>query len=213
MTTAQRFNARLEVADLALARGGRLIVADASFDLAPGETVLLNGPNGAGKTSLLRAVAGLLPIAAGRVSVFHGAAREPAGLKSQCVYVGHADGVKSAMTGAEHLRFWSALYGAPDDRIEDAIAAFDLGAFAAARAGALSAGQRRRLGLARLVISGKPLWLMDEPTAAIDDAAADRLVALIKTHMAAGGGALIATHDKIAIGARVLRIEAAGGWP
>lgn len=192
----------LDISNLAVARGGRRIVEGASFKLASGEALLLKGANGAGKTSLLRAIGGLLPAADGKVRI-NGAAGAGA-LRAACIYQGHLDGVKSAQTGREHLQFWAALYGAPQSRIDDAIEAFDLGAFLDLRASALSAGQRRRLGLARLVLSGKPIWLLDEPTAQIDAASADRLVALIGRRLAGGGAAIVATHDRIALVARTL---------
>lgn len=214
MTEIHRHRVGLEAAGLALDRGGRRVVADVALSLAPGEAALLKGANGAGKTTLLRALAGLLPLAAGSV-LLTGAddaadSRSPAARRGACIYAGHADGVKAAMTGAEHLRFWAALYGAPGARAEAAVAAFGLSEFLRRRAGALSAGQRRRLGLARIVISGKPIWLLDEPTAAVDSGSAARILELIAQHREAGGAALIATHDRLALpGARAFVIGAA----
>jgi len=192
------FAARLEVEGLSVARGGALIVRAAAFSVNSGGGAILRGVNGAGKTSLLRAIAGLLPIASGSVSVIcQGKVyRDAADRRMSAVYCGHGDGVKSAMTGIEHLRFWRALYGAPRQRIDGAIGAFDLAAFLERPALHLSAGERRRLGLSRLLIAEKPLWLLDEPTAAIDAASADRLSTLIASHRARGGIVLVATHDK-----------------
>lgn len=213
MSGARTFQTGLEAAGVALDRGGRRIVEGVRLSLAPGETTLLKGANGAGKTTLLRALAGLLPIATGSVRVTNaGAAGDdsPAARRAACIYAGHADGVKAAMTGAEHLNFWTALYDAPKARTEAAVAAFDLAAIVSRRAGALSAGQRRRLSLARVVISGKPVWLLDEPTAAVDGASAARILDLLDVHRNTGGAALIATHDRLSIdGARVCIIEAA----
>jgi heme exporter protein A len=114
------------------------------------------------------------------------------------------------MTGAELLEFWRALYGAPSARADRAVAAFDLGGFLDRRAGALSAGQRRRLGLARIVISGKAIWLLDEPMAGVDAGSAARILNLMKAHRASGGAAMVATHDSLALAdARACVIAAA----
>jgi heme exporter protein A len=207
VTGEPRFKTELTVEDLVVARGGRPVVAGASFRLKAGETLLLKGPNGAGKTSLLRALAGLLP-ARGAMRVAPAASRGAQALREAAIYVGHLDGVKAAMTGAEHLRFWSRLHAGGPQRIDEASRAFDLGGFVGARAGAMSAGQRRRLGLARLILSGKPIWLLDEPTAAMDAASAERLVATVAAHNAQGGAAIVATHEKFALSARALHVSA-----
>jgi heme exporter protein A len=189
------------------------VLAGASLSLAPGELALLKGPNGAGKTSLLRALAGLLPLAAGRVRVTGPGVEAPdhsAARRRHCIYAGHADGVKAAMTGGEHLAFWRDLYRAAPARLDAAVAALDLDSFVQRRAGALSAGQRRRLGLARLLVSDKPVWLLDEPTAALDATSAARILDLLAAHARAGGAALIATHDRLALAeARAYAVEAA----
>lgn len=208
MSGAGRFDVGLGAADLAIARGGRVVLDGVSFELAPGETLLLKGPNGGGKTSLLRTLAGLLAPASGAVRL-SGERAADSELRAAAVYAGHADGVKATMTGAEHLRFWGRLYDGGATRINEAVAALDLGAFVGERASAMSAGQRRRLSLSRVVISGKSIWLLDEPTAAMDAAASARLVTLIEAHNKAGGAAIIATHDKLAITGRTLLIEAA----
>jgi len=191
------FSTGLSVADVAVSRGGRRIVEGASFTLRPGEALLMRGPNGSGKTTLLRAVAGLAAIEGGEARLIREGADETgeSARRAAIIYCGHANSVKAAMSGRQNLRFWTALYNAPADRIDAAIDAFDLGAFVAAPAGALSAGQRRRLGLARLVISGRPLWLLDEPTAAVDVASSARLSGVIAAHRARGGAVIVATHD------------------
>lgn len=212
MSGTRLYSTSLSVKDVAVDRGGRRICEGASFDLAPGEALMMRGPNGSGKTTLLRALSGLAPIAVGDVRLAsngEGDASEGA-RRSAIIYCGHANSVKAVMTGRQNLRFWTALYDAPGKRVEEAIDAFDLSAFIAAPAGALSAGQRRRLGLARLVISGKPLWLLDEPTAAIDVDSAARLAGVIGEHRRHGGAVIVATHDGMAIdGARTIHIKAA----
>lgn len=179
----------LEFCGVAVMRGGRPVVQHASFTLRPGEILLVRGPNGAGKTTVLRAAAGLLPVAEGAIDA------SGADLKAATVYCGHADGVKGAMTARENLAFWSALYGAPAALIDAALAAFDLAALAEFPAAILSAGQRRRLGLSRLAVANRPIWLLDEPMASMDAASAARLCDLVERHCAAGGSALVATHD------------------
>jgi heme exporter protein A len=197
VTAGSNFSIGLVVTGVAVDRGGKRICEGASFTLAPGEALMMRGPNGAGKTTLLRALAGLAPIAVGEARLT-GAGEESSGESARrgaIVYCGHANSVKAALSGRQNLKFWSAMYSAPAERMDEAIAAFDLDAFVSALAGTLSAGQRRRLGLARLVISGKPLWLLDEPTAAIDVASASRLSAVIGAHRARGGAVIVATHD------------------
>lgn len=172
----------LKVSDLALARGGIPVLEGLSFVLAPGEVLVLRGPNGSGKTTLLRSVAGLQPPLSGQIET------PPESL----VYAGHADGIKATLTVAENLNFWAQVYGNAD--ISPALAAFDLGGLAERPAGALSAGQKRRLGLARLLVTGREIWILDEPTVSLDAAAVAMFADAVRAHLAGGGSALIATH-------------------
>lgn len=172
----------LRVSDLALARGGIPVLEGLSFTLAPGEALVLRGPNGSGKTTLLRSLAGLQPPLSGQIDV-------PA---ERLVYAGHADGIKATLTVTENLNFWAQVYGKTD--ISRAITAFDLAALATRPAGALSAGQKRRLGLARLLVTGRAIWMLDEPTVSLDAAAVALFVNAVRAHLAEGGSALIATH-------------------
>jgi len=182
----------LTVQDLSCARGGLPILDRLSFDLNAGEVVQIVGPNGIGKTTLLRTLAGLQPPRAGRI-----AAPEDA-----IAYGGHADGLKTQLTAAENLRFWAGIYGATG--VAEALAAFDLTGLAERRAQDLSAGQKRRLGLARLLVAGRPIWMLDEPTVSLDAASVGLFAAAIRRHLDAGGAALIATHLDLGLAARRL---------
>lgn len=172
----------LTVTDLAVARGGLPVLEGVSFELPAGRALILRGPNGIGKTTLLRTIAGLQPPLSGIVS-----ARPEA-----MAYAAHADGLKGALTVAENLRFWASIYGTGD--ISPALAAMNLDSLAARPAQALSAGQKRRLGLARLLVTGRPLWLLDEPTVSLDTASVALFARAVAAHLAGGGSALIATH-------------------
>jgi heme exporter protein A len=172
----------LRVTDLACARGPAQILAGVNFAVAQGEALILRGPNGAGKTTLLRTLAGLTPPLAGRIDA------DPDAI----AYAAHADGLKAALSVAENLAFWAAVFGTT--RTEAAIEAFNLGPLLDRRAGEMSAGQKRRLSLARLLVTGRPIWCLDEPTVSLDVEAVARFAKAVKTHLAGGGSAIIATH-------------------
>ena len=172
----------LSVENLGVARGGIAILEGVSFCLRAGEALVLRGPNGAGKTTLLRTVAGLQPPQAGHISLDRDA----------MAYAGHADGLKSSLTVAENLRFWAEVFGTSD--ISSVLTAYDLLPLADRRAGNLSAGQKRRLGLARMLVTGRAVWVMDEPTVSLDTTATALFAAAVKRHLDAGGMALLATH-------------------
>ncbi|HET9067023.1 MAG TPA: heme ABC exporter ATP-binding protein CcmA [Amaricoccus sp.] len=184
----------LTVTDLSCTRGGRLILDRVSFRLAPGETLVLRGPNGAGKSTLLRALAGLLP-ASGRIEL-DGRALGREARAEAVAYAGHLDAIKPQLTVAENLAFWARLFGGDP---APALAAFELGPLAARPAHLCSAGQKRRLGLARLLVASRAVWLLDEPTVALDSGAVARLLACLGAHAARGGIAIIATHVPLAV--------------
>lgn len=186
----------LRITDMAVPRGGVPVLEGVSLALDSGEALVLRGPNGIGKTTLLRAVAGLQPALGGRVE----AAPE------SVVYAGHADGIKAALTVTENLRFWAQVFGAKD--ISRAIETFGLAPLARRQAGALSAGQKRRLGLARLLVTGRPVWLLDEPTVSLDTEAVSMFAGAVRDHLSGGGAALIATHIDLGLPkARILDLS------
>ena len=168
----------LRVVDLACTRAGRPVLAGLGFELAAGEALLLRGPNGAGKSTLLRALAALLP-ATGRIEL-DGQPLDADTAPERVAYAGHLDAIKPQLTVAENLGFWSALLGGGG--IGAALAAFDLAPLADRPAHLLSAGQKRRLGLARLPLAPRRLWLLDEPTVSLDAASVARLTAAVAAH-------------------------------
>lgn len=183
----------LTVRDLAVTRGGRAILEAVSFDLHAGEALVLRGPNGIGKTTLLRSVAGLQPPEGGSVT----------GAEDQIAYAGHSDGLKAMLSVTENLKFWASVFGLSD--IDPALVAFDLTELRNRMAGTLSAGQKRRLGLARLMVTGRPIWVLDEPTVSLDVASVTLFAEAVRGHLKAGGSALMATHIDLGLSeARVL---------
>ncbi|MGB3146793.1 MAG: heme ABC exporter ATP-binding protein CcmA [Paracoccaceae bacterium] len=177
----------LGVKDLSVARGGVTILTGISFELAAGQMLVLEGPNGVGKTSLLRVVAGLQPAAGGQVVFGRG--------PGSVAYAAHADAVKPSLTVSENLSFWAAIHGAGS--IDPALEAMNLGALAHRPAQNLSAGQRRRLGLARLFLANLPIWALDEPTVSLDRASSALFAERLAAHLGKGGSALVASHIEL----------------
>jgi heme exporter protein A len=192
-------------------RGERLVFQNLSFRARAGEALLLTGPNGSGKSSLLRLMAGLLAPAAGRL-IWDGAAvaDDRESHRARLHYVGHLDALKPALTVAENLAFYAALRGNPADdaTLDRALVQFRLDQLADTPARFLSQGQRRRAALARVIVVPAPLWLLDEPTLALDDASLAALGAVLTDHLAAGGHVIAATHAPIAV-AKAQRLELA----
>lgn len=176
--------------DLTCERGGRIVFRNVSLSLRPGQLMQLTGPNGSGKSSLLRLIAGLNEAQAGSVELKGGS--EELTLGQQAHYVAHQEPVKSALSVAENLAFWRGFLGGGD--VDEALAAFDLTRLSSYPAGLLSAGQKRRLALARLVLVPRVLWLLDEPTVGLDTASLARLVAVMDRQLDGGGMIIAATH-------------------
>ncbi len=196
---------RLSASDLACWRGGRDVFAGVSFSVASGEVLTISGRNGAGKSSLLRMVVGLLRIAQGQLVLEGGDPELTIG--EQAHYLGHQDALKPSLSVAENLRFWSDFLGAPAADIVAPLAAVGLEALADLPAAYLSAGQRRRLSIARLLAVKRPIWLLDEPTSTLDATAQLRLAELMRGHLAGSGIILAATHGVLGLdGARELRL-------
>ena len=207
---------RLVGRDLGCTRGGREVLAGVGFSVAAGEALAVTGRNGAGKTTLLRVIAGLLELAQGHLELSGGAAE--ATLPEQAHYLGHRDGLKPALSVRENLAFWYAFLGNPDASaasgvagaslgVDAALASVGLDALAGLPAAYLSAGQRRRLAIARLLAAPRPVWLLDEPTAALDTASQQRLADLMRSHLAGGGIIVAATHGPLGIDAKELRLS------
>ena len=179
--------------DLACRRGERLVFAGLGFTVTPGGALALTGPNGSGKSSLLRLMAGLTPPEAGVLGWDGAAVREDAAAhRARLHLIGHQDAVKPVLSVAETLAFWAGMRGGK--AVAPALERFGLAALADWPCRLLSAGQRRRLALARLVASPAPLWLLDEPLTGLDSDAVADLAAAIAAHRAQGGLVVYSTH-------------------
>jgi heme exporter protein A len=212
----------LSVRALRIERGGRAIVKDVSFELASGEALLVLGRNGAGKSTLLRALAGFLPLRGGEMVFTCG---DAAPLPERAHYIGHADGLKSALTALENLAFWASMLGGPetfsDGKFQNgkfpngklspqqALEKVGLARIGDFPVGYLSAGQKRRVALARLFVVARPVWILDEPATALDVGSQERFAQAMAEHRASGGMILAATHAPLGlVDARELRLDA-----
>lgn len=180
----------LRAKDLTLERGGRIVFRNLSLALRPGQLMQLTGPNGSGKSSLLRLIAGLNEAQSGHLAL-DGAGTDLT-IGQQAHYIAHQEAVKTALTVEENLTFWRDFLGGGD--VAEALATFDLSRLAAYPAGLLSAGQKRRLALARLVLVPRVLWLLDEPTVGLDTASLARLTGVMAQQLDRGGMIIAATH-------------------
>ncbi len=177
---------------LALSRGGRTLMRGLCLSAGPGEALVLTGPNGAGKTTLLRALAGLIRPDAGTVTVQLGA--------GAIAFLGHAEGLKPGETVRDALSFWTRLNGGEPARIDPVMEQLAVAHLASRPCHTLSAGQKRRTALARIVLSNRPVWLLDEPAAPLDAVSRERLARRVAEHRARGGCVIATTHAEL-------------GWP
>ena len=176
----------LQVSNLSVTRGGMTLLCGVDFSLSAGQILVLRGANGLGKTSLLRCIAGLQDPVEGQITA-----------PETVAYSGHADGLKGQMTVLENLAFWASIYHGPSPDV--ALDSYDLRALADRPAANLSAGQKRRLGLARMQVSGCALWVMDEPTVSLDAHNVALFRAVLDRHVHSGGAAVITTHIDLEI--------------
>lgn len=182
----------LLVQNLTVARGGVPVLTGVTLRLDAGKALILRGPNGAGKTTLLRTIAGLQPPLRGTIDR----------AEDRVAYGAHADGLKAMLSVSENLRFWARVYGEHD--ITAALAAYALEPLRDRLAGTLSAGQKRRAGLARLMVTQRPVWLLDEPTVSLDTDAVAMFSGAVDAHLAGGGSAILATHIDLGLQAETL---------
>jgi heme exporter protein A len=185
-------------------RGGREVFSGLAFEAASGEALAVTGANGSGKTSLLRMIAGVLAIAGGAIEIEGGEAELT--LPEQAHYLGHRDALKPALSVLENLAFWRDFLGGEAFDARDSLAAVGLDHAAHLPAAYLSAGQRRRLSIARLLAVRRPIWLLDEPTNALDAAGQSMFAGLMGEHLARGGLIVAATHAPLGVPAKELRI-------
>ncbi len=184
----------LRVSALTCARGGLRVLENVTFKLDAGEALLLRGPNGCGKTTLLRTIVGLQPPCGGTISV------DPESI----AYCGHSNGIKPTLTVTENLEFWAAMHAT--DGIDTALEAFGIADLRNRPARSLSAGQYRRLGLARLPVTNRPIWALDEPSVSLDATGNELFAVAMRGHLAEGGSAIIATHSDLNVKARNLEV-------
>ncbi len=204
---------RLSASDLACWRGGREVFAGVRFSVASGEALTISGRNGAGKSSLLRMVVGLVRIGGGRLDLEGG--NPELTLGEQAHYLGHQDALKPSLSVGENLQFWAGFLGAGAADIGKPLAAVGLDVLADLPAAYLSAGQRRRLSVARLLAVERPIWLLDEPASTLDATAQELLIGFMRAHLAAGGLILVATHGAMIglDGAQELRLGQTNSSP
>lgn len=184
---------RIAAQGLGADRGGERIFSDISFSVADGGCLLVTGPNGSGKSTLLRAIGGLLPLAEGAITLDPTSETWPS-VASACHYLGHHNGLKQTLSVEENLRFWRDFSGEPRHSVEDALDAVALSGLGHLPFAVLSTGQRRRAAIARLLVTWRPIWLLDEPTAGLDARSEKRFTALMETHRTQGGIIIAATH-------------------
>ncbi len=207
LATMDAMLAPLWTENLACRRGGRRVFSDLTLHVQAGEALLITGPNGAGKSSLLRMLAGLVRPAAGVIRWGEtDIADDPIGHRARIAYLGHLDAIKPRATVRDHLDLAAILAAGDRSRVAAVAAQVGLGGLLERPGRLLSAGQRRRVALGRLLLSGAALWLLDEPTNALDTAGQALLADLLRRHQAAGGRIVTATHQPIDLAARTLSL-------
>ena len=206
---------RLVAEGLSAKRGEDLIFQDISFEIASGEALVVKGANGSGKSTLLRVLAGLLPAHSGAAKLL--AAAQPVERFGEAAhYLGHRNAMKRELTVEENLSFWQSFFGdfagGTGLPVIEAVEAVGLGGIAHLPFGYLSAGQQRRMAMAKLLVSWRPVWILDEPTAALDAAAETMFAGLVTAHLARGGIAIAATHQPLGLeGVKELRMTGFAG--
>ncbi|WP_027059376.1 heme ABC exporter ATP-binding protein CcmA [Mesorhizobium loti] len=196
---------RLIAENLGGERGGESVFSRVGFDLGEGQALVVTGPNGSGKSTLLRIIAGLLPVAEGRLLLEGGGEAFPS-VASACHYLGHQNAMKPALSVVENLRFWRDFNGNGDVGVEEALEEVGLGGLGHLPFGYLSTGQRRRAAIAKLLVNHRPLWLLDEPTAGLDKVSEARFAGLMERHCGDGGMIVAATHLPLGIDGAELRM-------
>lgn len=179
--------------NLSAIRGEQTIFSSVNFKLEAGDLLLVTGTNGSGKSTLLRVVAGLLPNFSGKIEM--SPADKP--IQEQCHYLGHQNALKPSMSVGENLEFWQKYCGSPDDEVGEALEKVGLAGVQDIPAGYLSAGQKRRIAIARLLVTRRSLWLVDEPTAALDAKSEKMFAKILQAHLDKGGIAIAATHQPL----------------
>lgn len=197
---------KLSVENLSVERGDRRIVKGLTLEVSSGEALVVTGPNGSGKSTLLKAIAGYLRPAAGTVQLLGGNSEKT--VAEQCHYLAHANALKLQLSVRENLEFWQRYLGTGEP-VDAALEAVGLAGTGDIPAGYLSAGQKRRVAIARLIAARRPVWLVDEPTAALDAASEKRFAAIVEKHLSTGGIVLAATHQPLGLAsARTLEMRA-----
>lgn len=195
---------------LTVMRGDRVVLRDLSFAVQAGEVVVLTGPNGAGKTTVLRTIAGLLAPAAGTIRLVRELDDNEASVGEQCHFVGHLNAIRPALTVSENAAFWSDVLGGSPERTDTALDALRLADLAAIPASYLSAGQKRRLGLVRLLLADRPVWLLDEPAVSLDAVSREVLAGTVDAFRRRGGIVVATTHQPLGFeNEREVRLEPA----
>jgi heme exporter protein A len=198
---------RLSGSGIRCVRGGREIFAGLDFEASGGDALAVVGRNGSGKTSLLRLIAGLLIPTGGTIALTGGDSELT--LPEQCHYLGHRDALKPALSVAENLSFWADFLGGERSDAAGSLSTVGLDHATHLPAAFLSAGQRRRLSLARLLTVRRPVWLLDEPTTALDTAGQEMFAGLMRDHLGRGGMIIAATHAPLGVESRELRMGSA----